>query len=52
MRLERVTKDIENRNQGWELSKTLSMENVNALWNFSNPVPEYVTHFQKILFGL
>lgn len=52
MRQERVTKDIENRNQGWELTKTLSMENVNALWNFPNPVPEYVTHFQKILLGL
>lgn len=48
MRLERVTKDIENRNRGWELSKTLSMENVNALWTFSNRVPGYITHFQKI----
>lgn len=28
------------------------MENVNALWSFSNPVSEYVTHFQKILLGL
>lgn len=47
-----MTKGIENRNGGWELTKILSMENVNALWSVSNPVLEYVTYFQKGELGL